>query len=59
MTVELSRVLEQLKKTQANITLWGLFMSSQLHRNALINLLTGPTVPLTNIPKESVIWSDP
>jgi len=54
MTLEESKILDQLKKTQANITLWGLFMSSQLHRNALIKLLTGPTVPLSTTPKEVV-----
>ena len=54
MTLEESKILDQLKKTQANITLWGLFMSSQLHRNVLIKLLTGPTVSPSTTPEEAV-----
>jgi len=54
MTLEESKILDQLNKTQANITMWGLFMSFQLHRNALIKLLTGPTVPPSTTPEEVV-----
>ena len=54
MTIEESKILDQLKKTQANITLWGLFMSSQVNRNTLIKLLTGPIVPPSTTPEEVV-----
>ena len=54
MTLEESKILDQLKKTQANITPWGIFKSSQLHRNTLIKLLTGPTVSPSTTPEEAV-----
>ena len=38
---EEDRVLTQLKKTQAHVSVWGLLMASHKHRNALLDALNG------------------
>lgn len=39
-------VLRQLKKIQANVSIWGLLMASQKHRQALLNILNKSRVSL-------------
>ncbi|MBT1582425.1 hypothetical protein KK473_27930, partial [Klebsiella pneumoniae] len=36
---EEEEILKQLKHTQANITIWGLLMASQKHRQTILRLL--------------------
>ena len=38
---EEDRVLTQLKKTQAHLSIWGLLMASHKHRSALLDALNG------------------
>ena len=38
---EEDRVLTQLKKTQAHVSIWGLLMASHKHRSALLDALNG------------------
>jgi len=45
--IEEEEVLKQLKKTQANISLWGLLMTSYKHRQNLMDLLNQIQVPTT------------
>ena len=44
---EEDKVLKQLEKTQANISLWGLLMALYKHRQNLVNLLNQIQVPIT------------
>ena len=44
---EEDEVLKQLQKTQANISLWGLLMASNKHRQNLVDLLNQIQVPTT------------
>ena len=46
------RVLTQLKKTQASISIWGLIMASQKHRDAILEALAGKEVPIDTTPKQ-------
>ena len=45
--VEEDEVLKQLHKTKANISLWGLLMASNKHRQNLVDLLNQIQVPTT------------
>ena len=49
---EEDRVLVQLKKTQAHVSVWGLLMASQKHRKALLDTLNGKEVPIETTPQE-------
>ena len=49
---EESRVVEQLKKTQAQISMWGLLVSSKPHRTALLKLLDEAIVPTESTPEQ-------
>ena len=49
---EESRVVEQLKKTQAQISIWGLLVSSKPHRTALLKLLDEAIVPTESTPEQ-------
>ena len=42
----------QLKKTEAHVSIWGLLMASQKHRNALLDALNGKEVPIETTPLE-------
>ena len=46
------RVLMQLKKTQAYVSVWGLLMASQKHRKALLDALNGKEVLIETTPQE-------
>ena len=46
------RVLTQLKKTQAHISVWGLLMASHTHRSALLDALNGKEVSIETTPQE-------
>ena len=46
------RVLEQLKKTQAHITIWGLLVASKPHRAALIKLLDESVISPDSTPEQ-------
>ena len=46
------RVLMQLKKTQAHVSLWSLLMASQKHSRALLDTLNGKEVPIETTPQE-------
>ena len=54
MNLEESKILNQLKKTQANITVFGLFMPSLLHQNSLIKVLIEPMIPPSTTLEEEV-----
>ena len=45
--VEEDEVLQQLQKTHANISLWGLLMDLYKHRQNLVDLLNQIQVPTT------------
>ena len=47
---EKDRVLMQLKKTQAHVSVWGLLMASQKYRKALLDALNGKEVPIETTP---------
>jgi hypothetical protein len=49
---EEDRVLAQLKKTQASISIWGLIMASQKHRDAILEALAGKEVPMDTTPEQ-------
>ena len=49
---EEDRVLIQLKKTQAHMSVWGLLMASQKYRKALLDALNGKEVPIETTPQE-------
>ena len=49
---EEDRVLTQLKKTQAHVSVWGLLMASHKHRSALLDALNGKEVPIETTPQE-------
>ena len=49
---EKDRVLAHLKKTLASISIWGLIMASQKHRDAILEALAGKEVPMDTIPKQ-------
>ena len=51
---EEDRVLRQLKKTQVNITIWGLLISSKNHRQAILDALSRFDVPTGISPEELV-----
>ena len=44
------RVLTQLKKTQAHVSMWSLLMASHKHRSALLDALNGKEVPIETTP---------
>ena len=47
---EEDRVLTQLKKTQAHVSMWSLLMASHKHRSALLDALNGKEVPIEITP---------
>ena len=47
---EEDRVLMQLKKTQAYVSVWDLLMASQKHCKALLDALNGKEVPIETTP---------
>ena len=47
---EEDRVLTQLKKTQAHVSVKGLLMASHKHRSALLDALNGKKVPIETTP---------
>ena len=47
-----NRVLIQLKKTQAHVSVWGLLMASQKHRKAFVDAWNGKEVPIETTPQE-------
>lgn len=47
--VEKDRVLKQLKKIQADISIWGLLKSSYEHRQAVLNALEKILVPINTL----------
>ena len=49
---EEDRVLIQLKKTQAHVSVWGLLIASQKHCKALLDALNGKEVPIETKPQE-------
>ncbi len=49
---EEDRVLTQLKRTQATISIWGLLMAFQKHRDAILGTLAEKEVPITTSPEE-------
>ena len=49
---EKDRVLTQLKKTQAYVSIWGLLMAYHKHRSALLDALNGKEVPIKSTPQE-------
>ena len=49
---EEDRVLTQLKKTQAHVSVKGLLMASHKHRSALLDALNGKKVPIETTPQE-------
>ena len=49
---EEDKVLMQLKKTQAHVSVWGLLMAFQKHRKALLDVLNGKEVPIETTPQE-------
>jgi hypothetical protein len=51
---EEDRVLKQLKKIQADISIWGLLMSSYEHRNSFFKTLGKAQVPINITPEELV-----
>ena len=46
------RVLTQLKKTQAHMSVWVLLMASHKHHNALLDALNGKEVPIKTTPQK-------
>ena len=49
---EVDRVLMQLKKTQAHVSVWGLPMASQKHHKAFLDTLNRKEVPIETTPQE-------
>ena len=49
---EEDRVLIQLKKTQAHMSVWGLLMASQKYCKALLDALNGKEVPIETTPQK-------
>uniref|UniRef100_A0A2N9IKX1 Uncharacterized protein n=1 Tax=Fagus sylvatica TaxID=28930 RepID=A0A2N9IKX1_FAGSY len=49
---EKDKVLAQLKKTQASISIWGLIMASQKHRDAILEALARKEVPMDTTPEQ-------
>ena len=49
---EKDRVLTQLKKTQAYVSIWDLLMAYRKHRSALLDALNGKEVPIKSTPQE-------
>ena len=43
---EEDRVLTQLKKTQAHVSVWGLLIASHKHHSVLLDALSGKEVPI-------------
>ena len=50
--IEEDKVLKQLKKTQAHITIWGLLIASKPHHTALIKLLNESVVLPDSTPEQ-------
>ena len=48
---EEDRVLTQLKRTQATISIWGLLIAAQKHRDAILGALAEKEVPMTTSPE--------
>ena len=49
---EKDRVLTQLKKTQAHVSVWSLLMASHKHRSALLDALNEKEVHIKTTPQE-------
>ena len=49
---EKDRVLTQLKKTQAHVSVWSFLMASHKHRSALLDALNGKEVHIKTTPQE-------
>ena len=49
---EEDRVLTQLKKTQAHVSVWGLLMASHKHCSGFLDALNGKEVPIETTPQE-------
>ena len=49
---EEDRVLTQLKKTQAHVSVWGLLIAFHKHHSALLDALSGKEVPIETTPQE-------
>ena len=49
---EEDRVLMQLKKTEAHVSVWGLLIAFQKHSKALLDALNGKEVPIETTPQE-------
>ena len=49
-----NEVIKQLKRTQSNVSVWGLLASSTAHRDALVKALTQIPVPTSASPDEVV-----
>ena len=47
-------ILEQLKKTKANVSIWELLMHSSSHRKALVKALTNMNIQINVTPKAMV-----
>ena len=47
---EEDRVLKQLMKTQAHVSIWDLLMASQKYRKAFLDALSGKEVPIETTP---------
>lgn len=51
---EEDRVLKQMKKTQANITVWGLLIASKHHRQAVLDALNQSDLSINTAPEDLV-----
>ena len=51
---EKDRVLTQLNKTQAHVSVWGLLMAFHYHRSAFLDALNGKEVPIETPPQEAL-----
>ena len=49
---EEDKVLIQLKKTQAHVSVWGLLIASHKHHSAFLDALSGKEVPIETTPQE-------
>ncbi|MBE2321366.1 hypothetical protein DVA67_035965, partial [Solirubrobacter sp. CPCC 204708] len=56
---EEEEILKQLKRTQANITIWGLLMASQKHRQTVLRLLNQVQIPIDTSPEGLVSLVSP
>ena len=45
-------MIVQVKKTQAQISIWGFLVASRLHRSVLIKLLDELVIPLESTPTQ-------